>query len=123
MSDDREKLYHWILENSDPNTVYSANTFELAELMVMPAGRKLVAMTNPYFSNPFVSWDARSELNTKLWRSLINGESDKIAMNLSQAGVEYLLDTIDNAPLVEAQQTGLISLVNEIGRFRIYRVL
>jgi hypothetical protein len=123
MSDDREKLYHWILENSDPNTVYSANTFELAELMVMPAGRKLVAMTNPYFSNPFVSWDARSELNTKLWRSLINGESDKIAMNLSQAGAEYLLDTIDNAPLVEAQQTGLISLVNEIGRFRIYRVL
>jgi hypothetical protein len=93
--------YHWILSNTKPVDVFLSLSGDLDLSIVGPADRKVVATSQPEFSNPYVDWNSRSNTASQIVDKLTSAPSVALAA-LAANRVAYIItapiDQFDRAP-------------------------
>jgi hypothetical protein len=93
--------YRWILANTKPVDVFLSLNGDLDLSIVGPADRKVVVISQPEFSNPYVDWKSRFNIASQVVDKLTSAPSDVLAA-LAANGVNYIvtapIDQFDRDP-------------------------
>jgi hypothetical protein len=93
--------YRWILANTKPVDVFLSLNGDLDLSIVGPADRKVVVISQPEFSNPYVDWKSRFNIASQVVDKLTSAPSDALAA-LAANGVNYIItapiDQFDRDP-------------------------
>ena len=86
---DEIKAFTWIQQNTLPTDVFLA-TDTLGLFVVGQSGRKVVSIP-PYFSNPYVNWEAREEDRQTLFALLKAGDANGFIDLATRYHVQYVI--------------------------------
>jgi len=93
--------YRWILSNTKPIDVFLPLSRDFDLSIVGPADRKVVATSQPEFSNPYVDWKSRFNTASQIVDKLTSSPPDALS-TLAANGVSYIItvpiDQFDHAP-------------------------
>ncbi|MEY2601205.1 MAG: hypothetical protein QOJ36_524 [Verrucomicrobiota bacterium] len=93
--------YRWILANTKPVDVFLSLNGDLDLSIVGPADRKVVVISQPEFSNPYVDWKSRFNIASQVVDKLTSAPSNALAA-LAANGVNYIItapiDQFDRDP-------------------------
>ncbi|MDP7037898.1 MAG: hypothetical protein QGI45_01965 [Myxococcota bacterium] len=114
-------VYDWLREYTQPEDVF-LTTNHLALFIVGPAGRKVVAVHDNRFSNPYVDWKERLMANNMMLEYLAENQLDEFRILAQEYGVTHVLVKDEfKKRLVEAQSSCLeLMLSNTV--IHLYRV-
>jgi hypothetical protein len=109
----------WIRANTRPSDVFL--TGESACLSVVgPAGRKCV-LAPRFFSNPYVSWDARRDAHQAMWDALVADDCVAFQNHAYAYRVTYVMTVETRTPDLPSGRCGLLPTSFPGTDWRIYR--
>ena len=84
------KSYNWIRRNTKNNDVFLCSD-KFSMRIVGPAARKVVA-THPFFSNPYVNYEERSNDRANMFKCLESGELSVFSRLCTKYKVKYIIE-------------------------------
>jgi hypothetical protein len=118
---ERVSLYNWIRNRTESNDVFLVSG-SLAITLITPAARKLV-VTERYFSNPYVDWDARNADQNQLLDSIRKQDASMFSKLARRYSLRYLLVSESEGLREKIQSAGFGDEVLEQGSLTLFRVV
>jgi len=112
----------WIQKHTQPSDGFLTNGLELYTVGL--SGRKIVAVDNRFFSNPYVDWNARIADKNLMLKLLANGDEGKFMALASHYSVTYILSLdMDQQRHMDRVFEHILRKEFTEGNISIYRVL
>ncbi len=116
-----EGVPQWMRKHTRPTDVFLASG-SLGLYVIGPAGRKVVALSDPYFSNPYVNFDARSRARERMWSYLLGRDCAQFLALASQYDVSYVMSCSGSAHTLDFSAPNCLEVELETDGCRIHRI-
>ena len=114
-------MYHWILENTAPDSVFLCEEEVLGMTVVMPAARKIVAPMLLY-SNPYVPPEPLFDKQRILFAAIEDGDREALCDEARHYPSLYLLTREDGVYARQKQVKTLFDKAHSAGGLAVWRM-